>query len=56
MTYHQTRRHSDGTVENFKARLVIFGNHQVVGINYTEIFAPTFNMTTVFLAVAAVKN
>jgi len=50
--------HSDGTVERSKARLVIFENHQVTGIDYTETFAPVAKMTTVrvFLAVATAKN
>ncbi|MCI38127.1 Ty1/copia-element polyprotein, partial [Trifolium medium] len=47
--------HSDGTVERFKARLVILGNHQVEGINYTETIGPVAEMVTVptVLAVAA---
>jgi len=55
---YKIKYHSDGTVERFKAKLVIFGNHQVTGIDYIETFAPDAKMTTVrvFLAVAAAKN
>ncbi|KAL9244597.1 hypothetical protein vseg_018360 [Gypsophila vaccaria] len=49
---------SDSTVEQLKARLVIFGNHQTEGVDYDETFAPVAKMSTVrtFLAVAATQN
>ncbi|XP_026384373.1 uncharacterized protein LOC113279956 [Papaver somniferum] len=48
----------NGKLVRLKARLVIFGNHQVEGLDYNETFAPVANMTTVrmFLAVAAAKE
>lgn len=55
---YKIKYQSNGHIERLKARLVVFGNHQIKGLDYNETFAPVTKMVTVraFLAVAASKN
>ena len=45
-------------MERYKAWLVILGNHQIEGIDYTKTFAPVAKMVTVrvFLVVATARH
>ncbi|GJX67692.1 retrovirus-related pol polyprotein from transposon TNT 1-94 [Tanacetum coccineum] len=54
----KTKLKADGTEEGKNARLVIQGNRQKHGVNYTETFAPRAKMVTIksLLAIAAVKG
>ena len=49
---------SDGTIERYKTRLVVLGNHQEEGLDYEETFAPVAKMKMVrlFLDLAAKMN
>nr|GEV02548.1 zinc finger, CCHC-type [Tanacetum cinerariifolium] len=48
----------DGTIDKFKARLVIQGFRQKEGINYFDTYAPIARITTIrlLLALAAIQN
>ena len=52
------KHNSDGTVERYKARLVADGRGQRMGVDYHEVFSPTFKPATlrVILALAATHD
>lgn len=55
---YRIKYRSDGSIERYKARLVILGNHQVKDVDYKEFFSPVAKMVTVrtIFAVAATRN
>lgn len=48
----KVKHNSDGSVEHYKARLVVKGYSQHLGYDYTEIFSPTFRPASLCLILA----
>jgi hypothetical protein len=44
---YKIKRHSDGSIEHFKARLVANGFHQQPSLDYNENFSPVVKHTTI---------
>ena len=44
---YRIKYNSDASVECLKAQLVVFGNHQVEWIDYSNTFATILRMTTI---------
>ena len=55
---YKVKYKSDGTIEHFKARLVVRGHHQLEGFDFIETFASVAKMSSVrtFLSVAVARG
>ena len=55
---YKVKYKSDDTIERFKARLVVRGDHQLEGFDFNETFAPVAKMSSVrtFLSVVIARG
>lgn len=53
---YKIKRHSDGSVERYKARLVANGNQQYEGIDFSETFSPVIKQPTIKVILSLVVH
>ena len=54
----KVKKHADGSIERYRARVVAKGFSQCPGVDYFEVFAPTFRMASLrtVIALSALKD
>ena len=53
---YRVKYNSDGTIQQFKACLVIHGDHQIEGFDYNDTFAPVAKMAIVQCSLSEVVS
>ena len=55
---YRTKLNADGSINKYKARLVVKGHAQLFGVDFSETFAPVARLDTIrlLLALAAQKQ